>query len=51
MRDDIREAALGRLSAIRDDDMIEAILLPALGKGGRPGLYVGSHEANRCAGR
>jgi hypothetical protein len=36
MNDDIREAALGRLSAIHDDDMIEADPLPALGKGRRP---------------
>jgi len=35
VRGDIREAALGRLSAIHDDDMIEADPLPAVGKGGR----------------
>ena len=36
MRGDIREAALGRLGAIHDDDTIEADPLPTLGKGGRP---------------
>jgi hypothetical protein len=36
VRGDIREAALGRLGAIHEDDTIEADPMPALGEGGRP---------------